>query len=96
MSSKVATTLDHGVYALSSSSAGGGYIVSISKGRALIGGTLASANIENAVYGHLRAIRALGRTRIDSSEISQALKLSVAAVERALNNLTKKGVKIVF
>jgi hypothetical protein len=49
--------------------------------------------LENAVYGHIRAVRALGRTQISASEIAAALGLSVSAVMKALAGLRKKGVK---
>jgi hypothetical protein len=52
-------------------------------------------NIESAVYGHIRAVRALGRTTVDSHGIARALGLSPAAVTQALQNLADKGVKIV-
>jgi hypothetical protein len=52
-------------------------------------------DIERAVYGHIRALRALGRTRIDTAEIAQALDLPLKAVEQTLGNLAQKGVKIV-
>lgn len=50
---------------------------------------------ESAVYAHIRALRVLGRTRINTAEISQALNLSLKTVERAVEKLTQKGVKII-
>jgi hypothetical protein len=50
--------------------------------------------LENAVYGHIRAIRALGRTKISASEIATALSLPIRDVIKALNALRSKGVKI--
>jgi DNA-binding MarR family transcriptional regulator len=55
--------------------------------------TRASKSIQNAVYAHIRAIRALGRTEINTSEIADALSLPVAEVNRAISSLKKKGVK---
>lgn len=52
------------------------------------------ADIEAAVYGHIRAIRALGRLAIDTEEIANALSLPVAAVNSVLAKLRDKGVKI--
>jgi len=51
-------------------------------------------NVENAVYSHIRAVRALGRTTINSVEIAEALNLPLSEVQRALENLGNKGVKI--
>jgi hypothetical protein len=49
--------------------------------------------IENAVFGYIQAVRALGRTTINTTEISRALNLSLADVERTLSALRKRGVK---
>lgn len=50
-------------------------------------------NVENAVYAHIRAIRALGRTSIVTTDIADALSLSVVQVNRAVSALKKKGVR---
>jgi hypothetical protein len=50
--------------------------------------------LENAVYGHISAVRALGRTQILASEIATSLSLPLADVVKALANLRSKGVKI--
>ena len=50
--------------------------------------------LENAVYGHIQAVRALGRTEITASEIAAALSVPVLDVINALAALTSKGVKI--
>jgi hypothetical protein len=52
----------------------------------------ARKNVQNAVYAHIRAIRALGRTEINTGEIADALSLPVAEVNRAISSLKKKGV----
>jgi hypothetical protein len=95
----VATTVGSGMYGLSTSAAASGYAVDIPKGGVDgakgVSTKPTSTKVENAVYGHIRAMRALGRTRVDSLEISQALKLAHHLVEQALHNLTRKGVKIV-
>jgi hypothetical protein len=49
---------------------------------------------ENAVYAHIRAVRALGRTQINTDEIAKALGLSVGEVNSTLASLKKKGVKL--
>jgi len=53
-----------------------------------------SAEIRNAVYAHIRAIRALGRTTINTSEIATALSLPIDEVNRAVSTLNSKGVKV--
>lgn len=53
-----------------------------------------SRALQNAVYGHIRAIRALGRTQISASEIATVLSLPVRDVITALKALRGKGVKI--
>lgn len=50
-------------------------------------------NVQNAVYGHIRAVRALGRTEILPSEIATALGLTTVQVMEALTALQGKGVK---
>jgi hypothetical protein len=52
-----------------------------------------SKGIENAIYAHIRAIRALGRTAINTRELASALSLSIGEVNRAISSLKKKGVK---
>jgi hypothetical protein len=50
-------------------------------------------NIENAIYAYIRAIRALGRDKINTIDIAEALSLPVSEVNRAVSALEKKGVK---
>jgi DNA-binding MarR family transcriptional regulator len=50
--------------------------------------------VQNAVYAHIRAIRALGRTKINTAEVADALLLSVGEVNRAISSLKGKGVKV--
>jgi hypothetical protein len=49
--------------------------------------------IESAVYAHIQAVRALGRTTINTTEVARALGLSLADVERTLSALRRRGVK---
>ena len=49
--------------------------------------------IEKAIYAHIRAVRALGRKRINTAEIAAALSLPLSDVNRALSSLRKKGVR---
>ena len=51
------------------------------------------SKLENAIYSHIRAVRALGRKSINTLEISQALSLPLVEVDRALKALKRKGVK---
>jgi hypothetical protein len=51
-------------------------------------------SIENAVYGHIRALRALGRTKVNTAEIAQALSLPLEEVHSIVGILKKKGVKV--
>jgi hypothetical protein len=52
-----------------------------------------SKKIENAVYAHIQAVRALGRTQIEPQEIARALGLSVPQVLSTIQALKQKGVK---
>ena len=52
-------------------------------------------NIINAVYSHIRAIRALGHTRVNSADISDALGILQKDVDKAIRELTDKGVKVI-
>ena len=50
--------------------------------------------LENAVYGYMRAIRALGRTTVDVAEVSRALNITIPQVQSTLPALLTKGVRI--
>jgi len=54
----------------------------------------AEKKIETAVYGYVRSIRALGKTRVNTSDISKALGIPLESVDRALASLSDKGIKI--
>ncbi len=51
-------------------------------------------DLEKAVYTYIRAIRALGRTRANTSEIANALGITISEVGSTLAALRKKGVKL--
>ena len=51
------------------------------------------ANLEKAVYGHIRAVRALGRQTINTADIARALSVPVSAVDQVIVRLQSKGVK---
>lgn len=55
--------------------------------------TRANKAVQNAVYGYIRAVRALGRTKITTAEVSEALSLPIAEVHGALSSLKKRGVR---
>ncbi len=50
-------------------------------------------DIEDAVFKYIEAVRAIGRTRVNTSEIAEALSLNPRDVERAARNLHARGVK---
>lgn len=50
-------------------------------------------SVENAVYGYIRTLRALGRTKVTASEIAVALSIPQHTVVKAFSTLRKKGVK---
>ncbi len=50
--------------------------------------------VEDAVYGYIQAVRALGRTHISTLEIASALNLPVSSVQQASAALISKGVKL--
>lgn len=52
-------------------------------------------NLEAAVYGHIRSVRNLGQTRVNSLDIARALSLPISDVEVALRRLSDKGVRVV-
>lgn len=52
-----------------------------------------SDKIGLAVFSYIQAVRALGRTNVNTSEIADGLKLSVEIVEQAVAGLKSKGVK---
>jgi hypothetical protein len=55
---------------------------------------VSSRAAERAVYAYIRAVRTLGRTRIDTDEIAAALRLPVEQVNETLHALRKKGVRL--
>ena len=57
------------------------------------GKPLSQAKIESAVYSYIQAMRALGKTRITTAEIAEALGLPEAVVRNASESLTDKGVR---
>ena len=52
------------------------------------------ARERNAVYAYMRALRSLGRTRLNTVEVAEALSLSIEQVNRAIRALKEKGVKV--
>lgn len=52
-------------------------------------------DIEGAILGYVRAIRALGRTTINSAEIAEALSIPLSDVHKAVGNLRPRGVRVI-
>jgi len=53
----------------------------------------ANKSVESAVYAYMRAVRSLGRTKITTAEVADALSLSIRDVNSALSSLKKRGVR---
>jgi hypothetical protein len=51
-------------------------------------------DLEGAVYAYLQAMRALGHTLVNTSDVARALGLSQAMVESTIASLAKRGVKV--
>jgi hypothetical protein len=49
---------------------------------------------EDALFGYLQSIRALGRTKVNFSEAARALGLSIDMVVAAAHALKDKGVEV--
>ena len=63
-------------------------------GRAKDGQPLKNVALESAVYGHIRAMRALGNTTLSTDQIARALSLPRSAVDAAVRGMSNRGVKI--
>jgi hypothetical protein len=50
--------------------------------------------LEAAVFTHMQALRALGRTSISAAEVARALHLTVSEVETIVRRLVNRGVRI--
>lgn len=55
---------------------------------------LTAEQVENALYGYLQGMRALGHTRVNVADAARALHLHVSAVLAAAHALKKKGVEV--
>jgi hypothetical protein len=49
--------------------------------------------IEAAVYSYIQALRALGKTQVNTAEIARALGLPVSNVDQVVPKLNEKGIK---
>ena len=58
-------------------------------------GTRTQKQIEAAVYAHIRAMRALGHTQVNSLAVARALSLPISDVEVAMRQLSDKGVRVI-
>jgi hypothetical protein len=50
-------------------------------------------NVEAAVYSYIQALRALGKTQVNTAEIARALGLPVSIVDSVLPKLNEKGIR---
>jgi hypothetical protein len=66
-----------------------------SVGRSRVVSSRSQKNIKSAVYAHIQAVRALGRTTINTVEISKALGLPLADIDRTVKLLKEKGVRVI-
>lgn len=55
---------------------------------------ISASDLQEAIYAHIQAIRALGKTRVTPEEIARALDLSVSTVEGAVAALQSKGIRV--
>lgn len=51
-------------------------------------------NVESAVFAHIQALRALGKTKVNTADIAKALGLRTDLVDRTVSELRNKGVKL--
>lgn len=56
---------------------------------------LVAREVETAVYAHIRAMRTLGHTTLNTGQIATALSLPQRDVDMAVANLRNRGVKVV-
>jgi hypothetical protein len=55
---------------------------------------VSASDLQEAVYAHIQAVRALGKTKITPEDIARALELPLSTVEGSLSALQTKGVKV--
>lgn len=65
------------------------------RGPRLVATPASNKSIENAVYAHLQAMRALGHTTVNTGDVARALGLSQSTVEKTIAGLASKGVKAI-
>lgn len=51
--------------------------------------------VENAVYAHIRALRAIGKTTVNTAKIADSLDIPRSYVDAAVRNLTSRRVRII-
>lgn len=56
---------------------------------------VSTSALENAVYAHIQAVRALGKTKISPEEIARALHLPLSTVQQSISALQSKGIKVI-
>ena len=93
--------LDFGVFTTTSSA---GFVLpdaTVTVGDGMISGPViggagiskSAAEVQKAVYAHIQALRALGRTNVNTVEVARALSLPLTLVDAAVESLKTKGVK---
>jgi|SRR5450755_702202 len=78
----------------SSSTLSGNKFVITVKSRPTRAKGVGKEEIFNAVYSHIRAIRSLGRSTVNTSDIARALGLALSDVQESITRLKSKGVKL--
>lgn len=56
--------------------------------------TKGRAEVEKAVFAHIRAVRTLGHKTVNTRDVARALSLPTEMVEKVVAGLSKKGVKV--
>lgn len=51
-------------------------------------------DIESAVFAHIRAMRTLGHTTVNTRDVARALALPLSIVDRAVAGMSTKGVRV--
>lgn len=82
-----------GVYVIGSASSGTSGNVIVSPSPAPSPTSTSKKKLHLAILSHIKAIRTLGRTEINTREIADALCISVQEVNDALEVLKKQGVR---
>lgn len=92
MAPKPKTVSTHDTWKVSGGvSANTGYFVR--EGEAKFAAKPVSKAKADAIYTYLRAVRALGKDRVTSSDVASALQLPEREVRKIMSDMTDKGVR---